>query len=70
MPVFTDRQVVNFDTARTSDLERFKTYFAALLELGVNIAPSQFEGMFVSAAHSDEEIEMTIAAHGEALRRL
>ncbi|MGG4033401.1 glutamate-1-semialdehyde 2,1-aminomutase [Paenibacillus cisolokensis] len=69
-PFFTDRQVVNFDTARTSDLERFKTYFAALLELGVNIAPSQFEGMFVSAAHSDEEIEMTIAAHGEALRRL
>ena len=69
-PFFTDRLVVNYETAKTSDLERFKTYFAAMLDLGVSIAPSQFEGMFVSAAHTEEDIDATIEAHDEALRRL
>lgn len=69
-PFFTDIHVINFETAKTSDLERFKAYFAAMLDLGINVAPSQFEGMFVSTAHSDADIEATIAAHDEALRRL
>jgi glutamate-1-semialdehyde 2,1-aminomutase len=69
-PFFTDRQVVNYETAKTSDLERFAKYFGHLLDLGIHVAPSQFEGMFVSAAHSDEDIEATIAAHDEALKRL
>jgi glutamate-1-semialdehyde 2,1-aminomutase len=67
---FTEQPVVDFATASTSDLERFKAYFAHLLELGISIAPSQFEGMFVSTAHSDEDIEETIFAHREALKRL
>jgi glutamate-1-semialdehyde 2,1-aminomutase len=41
-----------------------------MLDLGVSVAPSQFEGMFVSTAHSDEDIELTIEAHYEALKRL
>jgi glutamate-1-semialdehyde 2,1-aminomutase len=41
-----------------------------MLDLGVSLAPSQFEGMFISAAHTDEDIEVTIAAHDEALRQL
>lgn len=69
-PFFTDVQVVDYETAKTSDLQRFNRYFAALLDEGVSIAPSQFEGMFVSAAHSDEDIELTIQAHYEALKRL
>jgi len=69
-PFFTDIHVINFETAKTADLERFKAYFAAMLDLGVNIAPSQFEGMFVSAAHSEADIDATIAAHDEALSRL
>ncbi|MFF2092042.1 glutamate-1-semialdehyde 2,1-aminomutase [Paenibacillus sp. NPDC058174] len=69
-PFFTDKVVINFDTAKTSDMERFKAYFAAMLELGVSIAPSQFEGMFVSGVHSDDDIDATIAAHDTAFSRL
>ena len=69
-PFFTATKVVNYVTAKTSDLQRFNRYFAAMLDLGVSVAPSQFEGMFVSLAHSDEDIEATIEAHREALKRL
>ncbi|UVI28130.1 glutamate-1-semialdehyde 2,1-aminomutase [Paenibacillus spongiae] len=69
-PFFTDTHVINYDTAKTSDLNRFKAYFASMLDLGVSVAPSQFEGMFVSALHDEEAIDATIAAHDEALRRL
>lgn len=69
-PFFTEQKVINYETAKTSDLDRFNRYFAALLDLGISIAPSQFEGMFVSTAHTDEDIETTIAAHYEALKQL
>ncbi|UQZ86735.1 Glutamate-1-semialdehyde 2,1-aminomutase [Paenibacillus konkukensis] len=69
-PFFTERQVINYETAKTSDLDKFNRYFAALLDRGISIAPSQFEGMFVSTAHTDEDIETTIAAHYEALKSL
>ncbi|RJE91054.1 glutamate-1-semialdehyde-2,1-aminomutase [Paenibacillus sp. 1011MAR3C5] len=69
-PFFTEKTVINYETAKTTDLERFKTYFAAMLDLGVSIAPSQFEGMFVSAVHSDADIDETIAVHDQALSRL
>lgn len=69
-PFFTDEQVTNYEAAKKSDLKRFNACFASLLELGVSIAPSQFEGLFVSSAHSDEDIERTIEAHDEALKRL
>ncbi|MNP72462.1 Glutamate-1-semialdehyde 2,1-aminomutase [compost metagenome] len=68
-PFFTAQPVVNFETARTSDLELFRRYFADLLDLGISLAPSQFEGMFVSTAHTDEDIELTIEAQGKALER-
>lgn len=69
-PFFTDQEVVNFETAKTSDLERFARYFAVMLEHGVSVAPSQFEGMFVSTAHSDEDIERTIEVNALALKAL
>ncbi|MDB5053475.1 MAG: glutamate-semialdehyde aminotransferase [Bacilli bacterium] len=69
-PFFTEHKVTNYEIAKTADLSRFNRYFASLLDLGVCVAPSQFEGMFVSAAHSDEDIEETIAVHREALKRL
>jgi glutamate-1-semialdehyde 2,1-aminomutase len=69
-PFFTAQAVTNYDEAKTSDLARFNRYFASLLNLGVSVAPSQFEGMFVSAVHTDEDIEATIDAHREALKRL
>ncbi|RXT14703.1 glutamate-1-semialdehyde 2,1-aminomutase [Ammoniphilus sp. CFH 90114] len=67
---FTDEQVVNYDVAKTSDLERFAKYFRNMVEEGVSIPPSQFEGMFVSAAHSDDDIEFTIEANRKSLERL
>ncbi|CAN7569024.1 glutamate-1-semialdehyde 2,1-aminomutase [Paenibacillus sp. LjRoot56] len=69
-PFFTEMAVTNYDTAKTSDLGRFNAYFGNLLDLGVSVAPSQFEGMFVSTVHSDADIETTIEAHREALKRL
>ncbi|REK75917.1 glutamate-1-semialdehyde 2,1-aminomutase [Paenibacillus paeoniae] len=69
-PFFTEKTVINYETAKTADMEQFKTYFAAMLDLGVSIAPSQFEGMFVSAVHSDADIDETIALQEQALSRL
>ncbi|WP_010270877.1 glutamate-1-semialdehyde 2,1-aminomutase [Paenibacillus senegalensis] len=69
-PFFTTKKVINYETAKTSDLDMFRKYFALLLERGVNIAPSQFEGMFISAAHSLEDIERTIEIHREVLKEL
>lgn len=69
-PFFTAQAVTNYDLAKTSDAALFKRYFANLLDLGISVAPSQFEGMFLSAAHSDEDIETTIEQHREALKRL
>lgn len=69
-PFFTEQAVTNYDTAKTSDLAKFNAYFGHMLDLGVSVAPSQFEGMFVSTVHSDEDIAATIDAHREALKRL
>ncbi|MNJ36264.1 glutamate-1-semialdehyde 2,1-aminomutase [Paenibacillus bouchesdurhonensis] len=69
-PFFTDEQVVNYDTAKSSDLDLFRRYFAAMVQEGINIAPSQFEGMFVSGVHSEEDIGSTIEAHRRALQKL
>jgi glutamate-1-semialdehyde 2,1-aminomutase len=65
---FTDHKIENFDTVKSCDTEFFKRYFNALLEEGVYIAPSQFEVGFMSAIHSDEEIDHTIAASLKALK--
>ncbi|MFW5433660.1 glutamate-1-semialdehyde 2,1-aminomutase [Paenibacillus apiarius] len=69
-PFFTEQKITNFDSARTSDLERFRSYFKRMLDEGVSVAPSQFEGMFVSAAHTDDDLEFTIQAHYKALKQL
>jgi glutamate-1-semialdehyde 2,1-aminomutase len=60
-------QVRNADDARASDTAKFARYFHAMLESGVNIPPSQFEAMFVSSAHSDADIDRTVAAARDAL---
>ncbi|HEY8407558.1 MAG TPA: glutamate-1-semialdehyde 2,1-aminomutase [Gaiellaceae bacterium] len=58
----TDGGVRNFDDAQTCDTERYGALFRHLLQSGIYVAPSQFEAMFVSLAHSDEDIDRTIAA--------
>jgi glutamate-1-semialdehyde 2,1-aminomutase len=62
-PFFTNEKVTNYETAKSSDLQLFNRYFAKMLDLGVSLPPSQFEGMFVSLAHTEAHIEQTIAAN-------
>jgi len=64
---FTDQPVTNFESVKTCDTKFFKSYFNGLLEEGIYIAPSQFEAGFMSAIHSDREIEQTIDANLKAL---
>ena len=62
---FTDRPVTDWESAKQCDTARFGKFFHFLLERGVYIAPSQFEAGFVSAAHSPEDIQATVAAARE-----
>jgi glutamate-1-semialdehyde 2,1-aminomutase len=63
---FTGTPVTDYATAKTADAKRYGIFFRAMLERGVSLAPSQFEAAFVSIAHSDQDIEQTIAAAREA----
>jgi glutamate-1-semialdehyde 2,1-aminomutase len=68
---FTDEErVVNFAEAGACDVEAFKTFFHAMLDRGVYLAPSAFEAGFVSSAHTAEHIEATVAAAREAFALL
>ncbi|MCK9410912.1 MAG: glutamate-1-semialdehyde 2,1-aminomutase [Prolixibacteraceae bacterium] len=68
---FTDApQVNNLDEAMTADTARYAAYFKQSLESGIYLAPSQFECLFVSYAHTDEEIDSMIAANLLALKQL
>jgi glutamate-1-semialdehyde 2,1-aminomutase len=55
----------NFDDVQRCDVDRYGALFRHLLARGVYVAPSQFEAMFVSLAHGDEEIDRTIEAVGD-----
>jgi glutamate-1-semialdehyde 2,1-aminomutase len=61
----TDRGVRNFDDAQACDTERYGALFRHLLAAGIYVAPSQFEAMFVSLAHSDDDIDRTVEAVGD-----
>lgn len=58
-PYFVKGEVDNYDKAASSDLDAFSAYFGKMLDSGIYVAPSQFEAMFVSAAHTEEEIQKT-----------
>ncbi len=66
---FNAEDVRDYDTSAASDQEAFRVYFRSMLEQGIYLAPSQFETLFMSGAHTDEDIERTIAASEEAFRR-
>jgi glutamate-1-semialdehyde 2,1-aminomutase len=63
-----NRSVRNFEDAQACDTERYGALFRHLLERGIYVAPSQFEAMFVSLAHSDDDIDRTVEAVGELPR--
>ncbi|EHC5294267.1 glutamate-1-semialdehyde 2,1-aminomutase [Listeria monocytogenes serotype 1/2a] len=59
---FTDKKVINFDTAKTSNLEFFRNYYREMLGQGIFLPPSQFEGVFISTMHTENEIDKTLEA--------
>ena len=67
---FTSTPVTDFESAQTSNLEQFATYYRSMIESGVFLPPSQFEGLFLSTAHTDEDIDHTIAAVHTAFKQI
>ncbi|CAN5608764.1 glutamate-1-semialdehyde 2,1-aminomutase [soil metagenome] len=67
---FIDRPVTNYAEAATADSARFARWFRALLDRGVYIAPSQFETLFVSRAHTQTDLDHTLTAAAEAFALL
>lgn len=59
---FTDVEVVDYESAKTCDTDRFAKYFQGMAEEGIYLPPSQFEAMFLSVAHTEEQIDQTIEA--------
>lgn len=67
---FNDKEVKNFDDAKTCDLDRFSAFYNGLRQKGIYIAPSQFEVLFISIAHDSEHIDRTIEAAESVLDQL
>ena len=67
---FKEKRVSNFAEAQKSDLTMFTKYFKRMLEQGIYLAPSQYEALFVSSAHSEEDIQETILAATEVFGTL
>lgn len=67
---FTDKQVTNFDSAKTSDTALFGKYFQAMLNRGIYLAPSQYEALFISAAIDKNIADQIINASAESLREI
>lgn len=67
---FTDTDVFDYPTAKKADARKFGRFFAEMLQQGINIAPSQFEAGFMSLAHTEKDIALTVTAAYEALRKI
>ncbi len=67
---FTERPVRNFADVRSTNIKQFKRFFAEMLRQGIYLAPSAYEAMFVSLAHSQQDIEKTIEAAQNTFPRL
>lgn len=67
---FTENKVADFKTAVKSDTSLYGKYFHEMLKRGVYLAPAQFEALFVSTVHSNEDLDNTIKAHFESLKSI
>ena len=65
---FTDKPVKDYSTAKKADVKKFKKLFMALLKNGIFIAPSQFETVFLSYAHSTDDLHKTLEAYEKSLK--
>jgi glutamate-1-semialdehyde 2,1-aminomutase len=67
---FCEQPVHNYNDAKKSDTKKFAKFFQEMLERGVFLPPSQYEALFVSAAHTDADVDRTISAARESLAAL
>jgi glutamate-1-semialdehyde 2,1-aminomutase len=67
---FTERSILNFADVQSTNIKRFKIFFAVMLKQGLYLAPSAYEAMFISLAHSKKDIEKTIEAACKSLRKV
>jgi glutamate-1-semialdehyde 2,1-aminomutase len=64
---FSNEPVRDYAGAKACDTQRYAAFFHAMLDRGIFLPPSQFEALFVSAAHSDADVDRTLAAVRESL---
>ncbi|WP_053219002.1 glutamate-1-semialdehyde 2,1-aminomutase [Virgibacillus senegalensis] len=67
---FTDADVINYETAKSANLDHFASYYRSMAEQGIFLPPSQFEGIFLSVAHTDDDIQKTIQAARNAFEEI
>ncbi|MBD3860410.1 glutamate-1-semialdehyde 2,1-aminomutase [Bacillus sp. 28A-2] len=67
---FTNEEVMNYDKAKTADLALFAEFYKEMADHGIFLPPSQFEGLFLSTAHTDEDIEYTIETVEKVFQKL
>lgn len=67
---FTHHPVTDYDSAKTSDTQRYAQFFQGLLAHGIYLAPSQFEATFISLAHTEQDIARTVDAASQVLESL
>jgi glutamate-1-semialdehyde 2,1-aminomutase len=67
---FCSESVTDLDSALKSNQEQFARYFNLMLNEGIYLAPSQFEALFVSLAHTREDLDQTIRSAGLAFRQM
>ena len=69
-PFFTDRAITDYESATAADTESYATFFRSMLDQGIYLPPSQFEGWFLSAAHTARDVSRTIRAARSAMREV
>lgn len=67
---FTGKEVVDYETSLMTDQERFKQFFGLMLKQGIYLPPSQFEALFISLAHTEEDLGHTLEAAAFAFGKL
>ena len=67
---FTNQPVRNFEDVKLTDISKFKKFFAEMLKRGIYMAPSAYEAMFISLAHSKEDIEKTVKSAQKCFHNL
>ena len=67
---FTDKPVENFDDVQATGIKKFKRFFVEMLNKGIYLAPSAFEAIFISCAHDDSDLDLTIEAAAESFKKV